>query len=126
MKRIRISWPSGQVEARLDSTPTVHKLMDILPYQGSASTWGDEVYFRLPFDAAREPNATSVVDKGAVCFWLDGSSLALLFGPTPVSNGDECRLISDANILGMIDGDPTVLRSVRDGDKIRLERADVD
>ena len=121
MQRIRISWPSGETTAALDDTPTVRKLMGVLPYEGSASTWGDEVYFRLPFDADPEPNATSVVEKGAVCFWIDGSSLALLFGPTPVSQGEECRLISDANLLGMVEGDPTVLASVRGGDKVRLE-----
>lgn len=95
--------------------------MDVLPYENVASTWGDEVYFRLPFDAVRESNATSVVAKGAVCFWLEGSSLALLFGPTPVSRGDECRLISDANVLGMIEGDATELQSVRSGETVRLE-----
>ena len=121
MQRIRISWPAGDVSAQLDDTPTARKLLAALPYEASASTWGDEVYFKLPFAAEAEPNATSVVDKGAVCFWLDGSSLALLFGPTPVSRGDECRLISDANVLGMIEGDPTVLGSVRSGDTVRVE-----
>ncbi|MGB5201372.1 MAG: cyclophilin-like fold protein [Sedimenticolaceae bacterium] len=121
MQRIRISWPAGEVSGHLEDTPTARKLLAALPYEASASTWGDEVYFRLPFSAEPEPNATSVVKKGAICFWLDGSSLALLFGPTPVSRGDECRLVSDANVLGMIDGDPTVLRSVRDGDSVQVE-----
>ena len=121
MQRIRISWPAGELGAQLDDTPTVHKLIDSLPYEAAANIWGDEVYFRLPFDAEAEANATSVVDKGAVCFWLDGSALALLFGPTPASVADECRLISDANVLGSIEGDPTVLRTVRSGDKVRVE-----
>ncbi|MBT3058760.1 MAG: hypothetical protein G8D61_09430 [gamma proteobacterium symbiont of Ctena orbiculata] len=119
--RIRISWPSGEVTAELVDTPTTAKLLGVLPYEGSANTWGDEVYFSLPFSAEREPDATSVVEKGTVCFWLGGSALALLFGPTPVSQGDECRLISDANIMGRVAGDPTLLRSVRDGDPVRLE-----
>ena len=121
MKRIRIAWTRGDVVAELRDTPTAQRLLESLPYENTANTWGDEVYFRLPFDAEREPDATSVVDKGAVCFWLDGSALALLFGPTPVSKGDECRLISDANVVGNIVGDPTVLRSVRSGDTIRVE-----
>ena len=121
MQRIRISWSAGEVIALLRDTPTAQRLLASLPYENKANTWGDEVYFRLPFDAEREPDASSVVDKGAVCFWLDGSALALLFGPTPVSEGDECRLISDANIVGNIEGDPTLLRSVRSGDKIRVE-----
>ncbi|MBT2968759.1 MAG: hypothetical protein B6D72_16140 [gamma proteobacterium symbiont of Ctena orbiculata] len=119
--KIRISWPSGEVTAELADTPTTRKLFEVLPYEGSANTWGDEVYFSVPFDAEREPNATSVVEKGTVCFWLGGSAIALLFGRTPVSQGDECRLISDANIMGKVEGDPTLLRSVQSGDLVHLE-----
>ena len=120
--RIQISWPHGQVTAQLRDTPTTQKLLAELPVENKASTWGDEVYFRLPFSAEPEDNASDVVPSGAVCFWLAGSSLALLFGPTPVSQGSECRLISEANILGMIEGDSATLKSVRSGDLIRVER----
>lgn len=118
-----MTWPRGELTATLRETPTAGHLLAALPLESSANTWGDEVYFSLPFSAQREADATSVVDKGAVCFWLEGDSLALLFGPTPVSQGDECRLVSDANVLGDIDGDPATLRSVRSGDpiKVRLE-----
>ena len=122
-QRIKISWPQGQVTARLRDTPTAQQLIAALPLENQANTWGDEVYFRLPVSAEREADASDVVEKGAVCFWLAGSSLALLFGPTPVSQGDECRLISEANILGQIDGDATVLKSVRGGDPVRVELA---
>ena len=122
MPRIRISWPTGKVTAELLDTPTTRQLLDALPYEHPANTWGDEIYFQLPFDAEPEPDATDVVEKGAVCFWLDGSALALLFGPTPVSKSDECRLISPANVLGRIDGDPTVLCSVSHGDTVRIEK----
>lgn len=123
MARIRISWIGGEVFAELDQTPTAAQLMQALPYEHAASIWGDEIYFPLPFDAEREANARSVVDRGAVCFWLEGRSLALLFGPTPVSQGDECRLISDANVLGTIESDLSTLRSVNAGDTIRIEPA---
>lgn len=122
MSSIRISWPKGEVTATLKDTDTARRLLDALPLEANANTWGDEVYFRVPFSAEAEPDASDVVPKGAVCFWLDGDSLALLFGPTPVSKNGECRLISAANILGQIDGDPTVLSSVHGGDEIRVER----
>ncbi|MCP5298260.1 MAG: hypothetical protein H6959_09805 [Chromatiaceae bacterium] len=121
--RIRISWPRGEATATLRDTPTAHALLGALPLQSRANTWGDEVYFRVPFSAQAEPDATDVVDRGAVCFWLDGDALALLFGPTPVSRGDECRLISAANVVGRIDGDPGVLGSVQSGATIGVERA---
>ncbi len=123
MTAIRVIWSAGEVSATLRDTPTARQLLAGLPVESRANVWGDEVYFGLPFNAEREPDATDVVDKGAVCFWLDGDSLALLFGPTPVSRGTECRLISDANLVGQIDGDPETLRSVRSGETIRVEAA---
>lgn len=123
MSTIRIAWRGGALVAALRDTPTAQTLLAALPIESRASTWGDEVYFRVPFSARPEPDATAVVDKGAVCFWLDGDSIALLFGPTPVSRTGECRLISPANIVGMIEGDPGVLRGVADGDTIRIEAA---
>ena len=121
--RIHIRWSSGEVVARLEDTPTARKLLDALPCSAPASTWGEEVYFQVPVQAQLEADARQVVDAGAVCFWVEGSSLALPFGPTPVSQGDECRLISDVNVLGAIEGDPRALASVQVGDEIQVERA---
>ncbi|NNK96457.1 MAG: hypothetical protein HKP41_19085 [Desulfobacterales bacterium] len=123
MSHIKISWSSGEIFAELRDTPTAQILLQALPLSSSANVWGDEIYFSLPFTAEAESDASDVVDKGAVCFWLDGDALALLFGPTPVSRNDECRLISPANILGEMIGDLAVLRSVRSGDKILVEAA---
>jgi len=120
MPQITITWPAGSIRAELRDTPTARQLLENLPLSRPANVWGDEVYFSLPFSAKAEADATSVVDKGAVCFWLGGDALALLFGPTPVSKGDECRLISPANVVGQMTGDPTVLRSVRDGDTVTV------
>lgn len=121
MSKIRIAWQSGEVTANLRDTPTVKKLLAALPSESSASTWGEEVYFRLPVQTQLEADARQVVDAGTVCFWVDGSSLALPFGPTPVSQGDECRLVSKCNVLGRIEGDPRQLETVRDGEAIRVE-----
>jgi len=123
MNRIRISWPGGALTASLQDTPTARQVLAALPCESSASTWGDEVYFSLPVKAKLEPDARQVVDPGAVCFWVQGSSLALPFGPTPVSRGSECRLVTDVNVLGNIEGDPRRLASVRDGDQIKVEVA---
>ena len=123
MSRIRITWPHGALTATLRDTPTARALLAALPLESRANTWGDEVYFGVPFSAQPEPDAAEVVEKGAVCFWLAGDALALPFGPTPVSRGEECRLVSAANIVGMIDGDAESLRSVRGGDTVRVEAA---
>lgn len=123
MTRIRIRWPKGEATASLLDTPTAARVVKALPCESSASTWGEEVYFQVPVAAALEADARQVVDPGTVCFWVEGRSLALPFGPTPVSRGGECRLVAKVNVLGKLDVDPRLLAQVRDGDPIRVELA---
>ena len=118
--RIRIGWPKGAAVAALEDTPTARALVAALPVQARAQTWGEEVYFEVPVKAKLEPGARQVVPPGTVCFWIEGSSLALPWGRTPISEGKEPKLVSPCNVLGAIDGDPRVLASVRSGDTITL------
>ncbi|MGW7523539.1 cyclophilin-like fold protein [Streptomyces sp. NPDC054783] len=123
--QIRISWPAGNITATLDTdTPTAQALAKALPLTSSACTWGEEVYFDTGVSVSRETDARQVVEPGTVAFWTDGDALALPYGPTPISRGDECRLASPCNILGSLDGDAGVLASVRGGDPIRVELID--
>ncbi len=121
MPRIRIAWKGGEVIANLRETPSVKQLVAALPCEASACTWGDEVYFELPVKITLEADALQVVEPGAVCFWVEGSALALPFGPTPASKGDECRLVTRCNVLGKIEGDPRRLAGVKAGGAIRVE-----
>src|SRR5260370_37635439 len=118
--RIKIAWPKGAVSATLNDTPTARALVAALPVKAKAQTWGEEVYFELPVTAMLEGSAKQVVPPGTVCFWVEGSSLALPWGRTPVSEDDESRLVTRCNVLGMIDGDPRQLASVRGSDSITV------
>ncbi|WBO65207.1 cyclophilin-like fold protein [Streptomyces camelliae] len=123
--QIRISWPAGNATATLDAdTPTVQALAKALPLTSSAHTWGEEVYFDTGVSVSRETDARQVVEPGTVAFWTDGDALALPYGPTPISRGEECRLASPCNVLGSVDGDAAILATVRDGDPIRVELID--
>lgn len=121
--RISIVWPAGRVTATLADTPTAAALDDALPIESSANTWGEEVYFDTGLAPGLEADAQQVVEPGTVAFWTDGDALALPYGPTPISRGDECRLAGPCNVLGTLDGDPRTLATVRSGDPIRVERA---
>ena len=121
--RIRLNWPGGEAHANLDDTPTARAVMAALPIRSRASTWGEEVYFDTGVEAGLEPDAAQVVDPGTVCFWVEGRSLALPYGPTPASHGDECRLVTEVNLLGRLEEDPRVLAGIRDGVEITVERA---
>ena len=120
LARIRIAWSKGTVSAILDDTPTARALVATLPLKAKAQTWGEEVYFEIPVKAALEKDAKQVVPPGTVCFWVEGSSLALPWGRTPISEGDEPKLVSRCNVLGKIDGDPKQLASVRSDDAITI------
>ena len=121
MPRIRIAWKGGEVTANLRETSSVEQVVAVLPCEAIAQTWGEEVYFELPARIAPEPDALRVVEPGTVCFWVQGKSLALPYGPTPVSTGDECRLVTRCNVLGKIEGDPRRLARVKPGVSIRVE-----
>jgi len=122
--RIRISWPAGEAHAQLEDTPTSAKLLEALPITARANTWGEEVYFDTGVDASLEADARQVVDPGTVCFWVEGKSLALPYGPTPASQGDECRLVTDVNVLGCLEEEASVLGTVESGDEITVDRAE--
>jgi hypothetical protein len=98
-------------------------LLEALPCSSEARTWGEEVYFALPVEADLEADARQVVDPGTVCFWVEGHSLAIPFGRTPASRGDECRLVTAVNVLGRLEGDPRALAAIRDGDELEVESA---
>lgn len=120
--RIKISWKAGDISAILNNTPTTEALIKSLPIESYANTWGDEVYFSVPVSVPLEKDAKQVVDPGAICFWVEGNSLALPFGPTPISEGNECRLATACNILGKIEKEPRILSSIQSGDQIKIEK----
>lgn len=121
MAGIRIAWSGGAITVELRDTPTAKAVLAALPCQASANTWGEEVYFELPVKAALEPDAQQVVDPGTVCFWVEGSALALPYGRTPVSKGNEARLVTRCNVVGKVLGEARELRRIKDGAALRLE-----
>lgn len=122
MARIRIAWKGGEVIANLRDNSSANQFLKILPCEASANTWGEEVYFELPLKLPLEADAQQVVEPGTVCFWVEGHSLALPFGPTPASKGKESRLVTRCNVLGSVAGDPRELKKVKAGTAIRVEQ----
>jgi len=93
----------------------------VLPHSSEANMWGKEVYFEVPIKDELEPNEKQVVEPGTVCFWTEGNSLALPYGPTPASINEECRLVARVNILGKLEGNPNLLASIQEGDAVKVE-----
>ena len=123
MRKVRITSGGTALTATLRDTPTADAVWAALPFESSARTWGEEAYFMVPVSAALEPDAKDVVAPGEIAFWADGSAIAVGYGRTPASRGDEIRLVSPTNIFADADGDVRVMRAVRDGDPVKVERA---
>ena len=120
MSRVRFDFGTVQLDAELLNTPTAKAIAAALPITASALTWGEEVYFEIPVEVAREKDARAVVTPGELAYWPDGNAIAIGFGRTPISKGDECRLASPCNIWAKALGDVKSLKSVRAGTKIKV------
>jgi uncharacterized protein len=120
MARIRFNFGTLSLDAELLDTPTARAIAAALPISSSALTWGEEVYFEVPVNVAREKDARAVVTPGEIAYWPDGHCIALGFGRTPISQGDECRLASPCNIFAKALGDVKALAKVRGGAKIKV------
>ena len=105
----------------LNETPTAGRVWDALPIEASGSTWGDEIYFRIPVQH-REDDAQETVKMGDIGYWPPGQALCLFFGPTPMSTGDEIRPASPVNVIGRMEGEPTLLKSVGSGERVVVDR----
>lgn len=121
LPRIRLVIGPVTLEVEPFDTPTARAVLAALPFEARAQTWGEEVYFAVPVTAALEPDARDVVEPGEIAFWVEGRSIAIAFGPTPVSRGSECRLVAPVNVWGRTADDVRALKAVRPGDRIRAE-----
>ena len=121
-RKIGITAGEVSVTAVLNDSRTADLLWAALPLSAAASTWGDEIYFRIAAQAEEDDGASDVVEMGAVAYWPPGQALCLFFGRTPASRGDEIRAASAVNVLGGIEGDATVLRQVRAGTRMVVQK----
>jgi hypothetical protein len=120
--KLSLRFKSGTLEVELFDTPTARALIEALPFESRAQTWGEEVYFATPVKAKLEKDARQIVDPGTVCFWTEGDAIALPYGRTPISSDERPKLASRCNLLGSIVGDPKRLAAVKGGETVRVER----
>ncbi|MDH4187464.1 MAG: cyclophilin-like fold protein [Nitrospira sp.] len=120
--KIRITVGSVQLEAELKSTKTAQEVYAALPVNSPVNTWGEEFYFKIAGVKDYRETATNQVKVGDVAFWGAGQVLAIFFGRTPMSMGQDPVPADRVNVIGRIIGDATVLRKVMDVPNIRIEK----
>ncbi len=120
MPRIRFDFGELTLEAELLDTPTAKSIAAVLPISSDVLTWGEEVYFDVPVDAKREPDARAVITPGEIAYWPQGPAIAIGFGRTPISQGNETRLASPCNVFAKALSSVKVLAKIRTGTKVKV------
>ena len=123
MQKNKIIFKLGSIEliAVVRDTPTAKAILEALPIRSNIQTWGQEVYFSVPVDSQLEQDARDVVTPGEIAFWVEGSCIAIGFGPTPISHGNEIRLAAATNIWADAEGDVRVLLDAKSQDSVLVD-----
>ena len=104
------------------NTETAKAVWDACPIESRAALWGKEIYFDTNIQAVKEDDSKQIIIKGEMAFWVEGSAIAIGFGPTPVSVGDEIRLVTDVNIFGKTNFNLDLLEEIKSGENIKVEK----
>jgi uncharacterized protein len=123
LRRITFAFDGVTIDADLLDTPTADAIWDALPIEARVATWGEEVYFDCGVSLPEEPGARALVEAGEIAYWPPGDAIAIGFGRTPASRGDEIRLASAANIWAKAAADVRRLKSVRSGSRVTITKA---
>jgi len=121
MAKIMIIAGDIMIRAQLYDTPTARAIEQILPVQGTVSTWGDEIYFNIPLKLKLEPDARQDVEVGELGYWPGGPAFCIFYGPTPVSTSENPRAYGPVNVFGRVLENPKSLKGVQNNEPIRVD-----
>jgi len=89
-------------------------LARILPFEGRASLWKNEVYFDVPVKRGEE-KAKASVKKGALAYWPMGQAFCIFY--------EETRPHSPVNLIGQITENLELFNHIKSGMKIKVVKA---
>ena len=121
--KIKIFCNDIEAVAELGDSETSKAIFKILPIDGAANRWGDEIYFVIPLRLDLEKGADDIVEKGDLAYWPEGCCFCIFFGKTPESTETEIKAASKVNIFGKVYGDLSAFKTVKNGDLVIIEAA---
>ena len=122
-KRIIISVGGITVQAELKPTRTANGIYETLPVEAPVNQWGEEFYCTIPGVKDHRETATTRVKIGDVAFWGLGNMLAVFFGRTPMSIGEDPVPADRVNVIGRLLDEPLVLRQAVGATMMKIEKA---
>ncbi|TET20153.1 hypothetical protein E3J74_04000 [Candidatus Bathyarchaeota archaeon] len=92
---------------------TVDAIVRLLPVEGRAARWKEEIYFEIPVKMGEE-KAKSTVENGAIAYWPMGNALCIFYG--------ESQPYSPVNVMGKVTKNLHLFEQIGSGKKIRVEK----
>ena len=124
MNKIKIKFLNNFIIVELNNSDTAKKIYASCPIKSTTNTWGNEIYFETSIKVKKDKTAKDIINLGEIAYWVEGSSIAIGFGPTPISKADEIRLVTKANIIGKTKSNLSSLGMVNSGEIVIVERMD--
>ncbi len=121
---LRIRGEEADLKVDLGGGPTAEEIWGRLPYEASASRWGDEIYFEIPVSVGPEDEARETVEVGDVCYWPQGEALCIFFGPTPASVDEKPKAASPVTVVGRISEGLDNVERIESGETLKVEGAE--
>lgn len=120
-QKIKITIGGIQVVAELKPNRTAQAILDALPINAQVNQWGEEFYCKVSGIKDHRETATTQVKVGDVAFWGVGEMLAIFFGRTPMSLGEDPVPADRVNVIGKIQGDAKVLQQAMGATTMQVE-----
>ena len=122
MRKVILKCKETKLVLDLRETLTADIIYNALPLKSKVQKWGDEIYFETGLSIELESDAKSIVNIGEIAFWNSGSAIAIGYGKTPISKGNEIRLISPCNIWADCKFDKSYIENIKENEIVILEK----
>ena len=108
-----LKFDSFEIKLNLNNSQTALKLAKLSLFKAKINTWGEEIYFETDnLGIKPDKNARDIVSFGEVAYWCEGHSIAIGFGKTPVSIGNEIKLVSKVNVFATFNTSSKILNKL--------------